>query len=372
MARVVIVGGGVSGCAAAYTLSLSGVDVFLIEKAEKIGGKTREYGCKVLDKCQNCGVCLVSGLWSKIPEQKNITIFEGTSVRDVSGEPGNYTVELKNEPSCNNPETTKVNPQLEQNQILENIYAVVVATGFEDPTDKITAFLHITGTTNIITGSSLEKLMLKRTENSLFDEAPKSAAFIQCIGSRDNNEGGLYCSKVCCSYSTRCAKVILKYYPDCKITFFYMELQNVESGNYYAGLKELGMDFIKCRPLKITGGAPVKIEYDDLSGDTGSCNKNTGISNNKKIKTGNFDLVILSDGIFASSSNEKHAGIFKLGQDKDGFLKPNPSSPGIYVTGCAKAPMKIDEAYADSVTAANKILSLINRNENESFYLLRR
>jgi len=194
----------------------------------------------------------------------------------------------------------------------------------------------------------LEELMLGRTGSKLFESipgfktAPNSIAFIQCLGSRDDNEGGLYCSRVCCSYSTRAAKVIRSYYPECEIVFFYMELQNVEAGNYFAGLRELGVEFIKCRPLKISSGTPITIEYDDPA---------LGITSRE------FDLVVLSDGIHASSENGRLAEVCRLAQDKDGFLRTVGADSGIYVTGCARAPMKIDDSYADALTVAGAILA---------------
>jgi heterodisulfide reductase subunit A len=220
----------------------------------------------------------------------------------------------------------------------------VVSTGFESQSSGFSSHLHINNTKGIITGTELEEVMLKRTNSGLFEKTPSGVAFIQCLGSRDQNEGGLYCSRVCCSYSTRAAKVIRGYYPECNITFFYMELQNVEAGNFFEGLRELGMEFIKCRPLKITGGDPVTIEYDDPSG--GSASKE-------------FDLVVLSDGIHAGAGNDRLAEVCRLGQDKDGFLHEVDAGSGIYVTGCAKAPMKIDEAHADATEVAGKILTTL-------------
>jgi len=229
-------------------------------------------------------------------------------------------------------------------ELFDKIEAIVVSTGFDSQHDVFSAHLHIDnadGFDRIMTGSKLEELMLERTRTGMFEHAPKSVAFLQCTGSRDKNESGLYCSRVCCSYSTRAAKVIRSYYPECEIVFFYMELQNVESGDFYAGLQELGIEFIKSRPSKIIGGLPVIIEYDDPG---------------EGIKSKDFDLVVLSNGIHASADNERLAEICRLGQDKEGFLKTVGTDSGIYVCGCARTPMKIDEAYADAVTVAGRIL----------------
>jgi len=84
------------------------------------------------------------------------------------------------------------------------------------------------------------------------------------------------------------------------------------------------------------------VEYDDPS---------EGLRNRA------FELVILSDGIHAGIDNGRLAEICKLGQDKDGFLHTVGSDSGIYVCGCARTPMKIDESYADAVTVAGRIIT---------------
>jgi len=142
-----------------------------------------------------------------------------------------------------------------------------------------------------------------------------------------------------------------------------MELQNVESGDFYASLRELGIEFIKCRPAKITSGKPVLVEYDDPSdgnktGD-GSLSYFSREIRQRTVPcliTREFDLVILSDGIHASADNDRIAEICKLGLDKDGFLHNVSVDSGIYICGCARAPMKIDEAFTDAVSVAGNIL----------------
>jgi len=350
LGHVLVIGAGVSGCTVAGTLADQGVEVTLVEKAHDIGGRVRSYGCKAVDKCQNCGVCLTGGLWDKVLNHQGISVFVDAVIEDITGIPGDFRVRI----TCGDSSSIEA-------RTFEDINAVVVCTGFESQSSGLSAHLHIEDVKGLITGTKLEELMLERTGTKLFESipgfetshgissAPSSIAFIQCLGSRDDNEGGLYCSRVCCSYSTRAAKVIRSYYPECEIVFFYMELQNVEAGNYFAGLRELGMEFIKCRPLKISSGTPITIEYDDPA---------SGITSRE------FDLVVLSDGIHAGVDNGRLAEVCRLGQDKDGFLRAVGTVSGIFVTGCARAPMKIDEAYADALTISGEILASLSTTES--------
>jgi len=388
MARVLVVGAGLAGCTVAYTLAEREVEVVLVDKLV-IGGKAILYGCKVVDgRCQNCGVCLTTGLERKVYFHRNINVFIDSEVTNISGIPGDYTAEIKQgvqgyavlEGFSTQATQWDGSPWSGSPVFFDAINAIVVSTGFEgQPYGHIpSSHLHIDGTEGIITGTRLEYLMKERTGTGLFGTqgdgspvcsipntgepspcVPRSVAFIQCLGSRDINEGGLYCSRVCCSYSTRAAKVIRSYYPECEIVFFYMELQNVESGNYYAGLRELGMEFIKCRPLKVTGGVPAVVEY--VPQDSGG---------QGEISSREFDLVVLSDGIHAAADNDRLAEIYGLGQDKDGFLQAVGTDSGVYVAGCVRAPMKIDEAYADALTVAGKILMRLSchcEQSEESF-----
>jgi len=82
-----------------------------------------------------------------------------------------------------------------------------------------------------------------------------------------------------------------------------------------------------------------------------------GTQENRPPEFREFNIVILSDGIQANEENDRIAEICGLSQDKNGFLYANNEDNGIYVAGTARAPMKIDEVYADSITVANKIIT---------------
>jgi len=72
---------------------------------------------------------------------------------------------------------------------------------------------------------------------------------------------------------------------------------------------------------------------------------------------------VLSEGIHAGVDNDRMAEICGLGQDEHGFLYALAAETGIYVSGCAKSPMKIEEAYSDSVAVAGAILASAAKSE---------
>lgn len=334
MAQVVVVGAGLAGCAAALELAAGGASVALVEREASVGGRVRRYGCKATDKCNNCGLCLVGGLWEKVENHPSIEIRTNTQVVDVTGAPGDYTLALSEGTAS-------------AEAALSGVEALLVATGFEAGANlagsgDTLAQLELAGTGGVLTGTQLEELLLRRDAGGLFDEPPNSVAFVQCFGSRDKKEDAFFCSRVCCAYSTRAARVIRQYYPACEIVFFYMELQAVTNTDTFAELEALDVEFIPFRPVRVRGGYPAVIEYEDLEAG---------------MKLRAFDKVILSEGIHPPRDAAHTADLFGLQQDPRGFLRPVPGrADGIALAGCARTPYKIEESYADGRRAARQIL----------------
>jgi len=124
-------------------------------------------------------------------------------------------------------------------------------------------------------------------------------------------------------------------------------MQQVRSGDYFDQIKQLGANFIKCRPVKVKDANPSLVTFD---------NPETG-----KREELAFDLVVLCDGIHPADDMARIAELCGLGQTEAGFLKyvkgiDHADKTGIYITGCAKGPAKIEEVYADSIAVARRIL----------------
>jgi len=328
MMRVLVVGAGLAGCTVACELAAAGVQVVLVETGDEIGGKVLSYGCKGTDTCNNCGLCLASGLWQKV-EQCNIEIYCSTRLVDIQRENEIYSATLKNSGGLIQ---------------LDGFAWVVVATGFE-PSASEGGYAELAyGSDGIITGSELEAIFRSRADTGLFDIPPKGVAFLQCYGSRDCQQHAQYCSRVCCGYATRAAKVIKHFYPDCRVVFFYMEMQMVAPGDYYQSLVDAGIEFVKCKPVKIAGRG-----QDDSAGviyDDPVLGQRVRVS---------FDWIVLSEGIRPSAQSRQLAEICGLGQDASGFLR-DAFYPNVVPIGCATGPKKIEETYTEAVALAKDIL----------------
>ncbi|MGE5614347.1 MAG: FAD-binding protein [Bacillota bacterium] len=337
IASVLIVGGGLSGCAAALEIANGGHNVIIVEKSAEIGGKVRHYGCKATIACNNCGLCLPGGLWESVENHPGINILTRSELVDLAGGRGKFTAVVKKHEGG-------------ANEILTGISHIIVSIGFERASASSSAHLEFSGSPNIISGYRLEKYISGRGRNGLLPDVPSSVAFIQCFGSRDVQEAALYCSRVCCGYSTRTARVLKHYYPGISISFFYMDLQYVEADRYYETLVSEGFEFIRSRPVKIKAGKPAVIICEDPG---------TG-----ELVEREFDLVVLSEGIHPAADTDCIAEICMLGVNRDGFLKHvrDGSETGIYVAGCAAGPERIEEAYNESLAVAGQVLNDIKRD----------
>jgi len=330
MGHVLVVGGGLAGCTAALELANRNIQVTLLEKSGNIGGKVRYYGCKATDKCNNCGLCLMGDLWDIVEKHGNIKIITHSQLTDVLGVKGKFQAAVNGKDGL---------------RVISGITSIIVAIGFNEFSSLSLGNLEIENEYGIITGCQLEKLVSKRSKAGILPEKPGRIAFIQCFGSRDVQEKAQYCSRVCCGYSSRSARVLRQYYPDSEIAFFFMDLQRVEEGEYFNTLKNEGIEFIRCRPVKIKSGSPAKILYEQPG--SGGINERE------------FDLVVLSEGIHPSEDAGKIAEVCALGMDKNGFLKyvSDGKATGIYIAGCASGPKRIEEVYSEALAAAREIAS---------------
>jgi len=91
-----IIGGGIGGMTTALNLARAGIKVYLIEKSPTLGGKIARW-----DRIYNmgdCSICFISELIAEISREKNIEILTNTEVKNVSGEVGNFTIDLIKNP----------------------------------------------------------------------------------------------------------------------------------------------------------------------------------------------------------------------------------------------------------------------------------
>jgi quinone-modifying oxidoreductase subunit QmoA len=171
---------------------------------------------------------------------------------------------------------------------------------------------------------------------------PKTVAFVQCAGSRDENHLP-YCSAVCCGASLKQATYIRALDPEAKISIFYIDVRVL------GRLEEFFDQVSSDERLELIKGKVAKVEEESKTGDLLVTAEDT-LSGRKTERR--FDLVVLATGMVPQTEGLP-AG-FALDECK--FIRNTPERPGLYGTGCVKRPSEVTAALQDATGAALKAL----------------
>jgi len=91
-----IMGGGIAGMTLALNLARARIKVYLIEKSPTLGGKVARWDR--IYKMGDCSICFISELIAELVKEKNIKILTNTEIENVSGEVGDFTIDLIKKP----------------------------------------------------------------------------------------------------------------------------------------------------------------------------------------------------------------------------------------------------------------------------------
>ncbi|MGQ4874432.1 MAG: 4Fe-4S binding protein [Promethearchaeia archaeon] len=93
---VLVIGGGVAGIQTSLDLTGLGFKVFLVEKNPSIGGTMAQ-----LDKTfptLDCSLCILAPKMVEVYRNPNIELYTYSYVKDITGEPGNYSIKVIRKP----------------------------------------------------------------------------------------------------------------------------------------------------------------------------------------------------------------------------------------------------------------------------------
>jgi heterodisulfide reductase subunit A-like polyferredoxin len=91
-----VVGAGIAGMQAAIDLAEAGIKVYLMDNATSIGGAMAQ-----LDKTfptNDCAMCIMSPKLVEVGRHLNIELINSAEVEAISGEPGNFKVNIRQKP----------------------------------------------------------------------------------------------------------------------------------------------------------------------------------------------------------------------------------------------------------------------------------
>ncbi|MBW1842375.1 MAG: CoB--CoM heterodisulfide reductase iron-sulfur subunit A family protein [Deltaproteobacteria bacterium] len=189
----------------------------------------------------------------------------------------------------------------------------------------------------------------------------KRLAFIQCVGSRDFRFYP-FCSGYCCMHSIKEAIIAHEHEPETTSFIFGMDIRAVGKGfeEYKVrGGNKSNITYIRGRIGEIMEGPdhnPV-VTYED--------------TRERKVKSQDFDMVVLATACAPTKGVVELAGLFNVELDEYNFIKTSflspvdTSVPGIFVCGCATAPMDVPESVAQASSAAQRAAEIAFQSQSE-------
>jgi len=205
-----------------------------------------------------------------------------------------------------------------------------------------------------------DRLEELRTKAEGFTVA-KRLAFVQCVGSRDFRFYP-FCSGYCCMHSIKEAIIAHEHEPETSSAIFGMDIRAVGKGfeEYKVrGGNHSGITYVRGRVAEIREGAnhnPIVI-YED--------------TRERTVKEQEFDMVILATACAPSKGIARLAETLGFELDRYDFVKTSPFSPvdttvpGVFVCGCAGAPMDVPESVAQASSAAERAAEIVFQSHPE-------
>ncbi|MEJ5358529.1 MAG: FAD-dependent oxidoreductase [Desulfobacterales bacterium] len=330
--RALVVGGGISGMAAARALSSQGYPVEIVEREAELGGQARflhrtARGEEIQPR--------LAALIRDVENDPRISVHCNAELVKVEGFVGNFRSTIRQGPDTKTIEhgVAVLAPGARELTPAEYLYG-------EDP--------------RVITGLELDRRLRQ-------DPAPlsglKRAVFIQCVGSREPARP--YCSRLCCTHTMVSALELLDRHPETQVVVLYRDIRTYgEREGLYLEARRRGVTFIRYDPedkprVRATPEGLVVEALDPILG--------------RRLAFA-ADLLVLAAAV-VPYENEALARFFKVPVNADGFfveahVKLNPAAfatEGVFLCGLAHYPKPIDESIAQAQAAAAAATVLLAR-----------
>ncbi len=331
--NALVVGGGVSGMAAARNLSDQGYEVCLVERSSSLGGQARHLfrTWKGEDIGEN-----LSDLIASVEEDPKINVHLNTELSAVEGFVGNFK--------------TTISAPGKEDEVVEHGVALI-ATGAEELEPR--EYLYGEDP-RVLTHLELDE-KFRQGDPSLAQM--DTAVFIQCVGSREPERP--YCSRVCCSHAIESALHLKELNPDMNIYVLYRDIRTYGEREFlYRKARLAGILFI---PFTVDSKPEVSLDQGRLK----IVVRDPVLKAKMVIRA---DLLALASAI-VPPRNEPLARFFKVPLNEDGFFveahaKLGPSefaTDGVFLCGMAHYPKPIDESVAQAQAAVSRAVTLLAR-----------
>lgn len=352
---IAVIGGGIAGMKAALSLAEKKSNVILIEKENRLGGHTAEWGS--LFMTDEKGSELTMRIENDLRKYNNVTILTDAEVIGNKGSIGNFELKIRRRPQ-------KEDDPME---IIElHVGSIVVATGYDHYLPKQGEYGFGTSEA-VITLPEFKQLVDKFTGKSLEFNGKKinNIAYIYCVGSRQGEDENTYCSRFCCTSVIHTAIEANKKFKGIQNihltrgirTYGKQELLYAESlqmGDLYLQFDEQNLPEIR------TEGKKTVVTVKDI------------LSAGREMEM-EVDLLVLVTGMMPRA-DQSIGTLLKLPKGRDRFfneihMKLRPVETvidGVTIAGTCQGPKNISESVNSALSAATKSFSYISKGTLET------
>jgi heterodisulfide reductase subunit A-like polyferredoxin len=335
-ASALVIGGGVAGMEAALGVAEQGIQAYVVEKSDQLGGVAHRLrstwkGEEVASYLQD--------LIKKVEEHPLIRLFMESTVENTSGVIGNFITTLKS-----------INGKGSSEAIEHG--ATILATGGKEYKPQEYLYGQHPG---VLTHLDLDEAIMS---DQAIVKSASTAVFIQCVGSRIDERP--YCSKTCCTHSLESAVTLKGMNPAMDIYILYRDLRSYGfREDLYREAREMGVTFIRYDLENLP----------ELSFDKGESLslmvRDHVLGRPVRISP---DLVVLATAILPNENKDLFE-LLKVPVNEEGFLieahmKLRPvdlASEGLFMAGLAHYPKPLDEAIAQAKAAVARAMTVLSK-----------
>jgi heterodisulfide reductase subunit A len=363
--KALVIGGGIGGMKAAVDMAGRGIQVMLVEKSDRLGGRLNE--CGRVYPTEKMASEFVAELVQKVQSSEKIEVLLSSNVTAVDGFIGNFRTVIEGPFGPAGATTTA--------DVL--VGAIVIATGFRPYLPRDGEFFYHQDPCVVTTPEFIALFQgLEANSKDLVYEGRniRSIAFLHCVGSRQLDgvhepqpDGTLnsYCSRVCCSTILQQALAVRERFPKIHVCDFHRDIRTYGRGeeDYYIKASSAGVTF-----FRFNGEDPIKVKRNEHAGGRKAAPLTVTVKDaltwGEELQVP-VDMVVLGVGMMPSHIEDLVESI-KLPTGEDRFLqevhpKLRPvevAVNGVLLAGTAQGPMNIQETLNAAGAAAVKAASM--------------
>ncbi len=344
-----VLGGGVAGLTAAIELAEAGQQVYLVERAEALGGNLARVDLTTpyLDSAQD----VVRELVARVRRHERVRVLLQAELVELKGYIGSYKPTVKTAGG----------------EVLElEVGSAVICTGAKEFDASRARGLGHGTLPDVVTSFELEAMLRRGKIETRAGKRPRDVAIVHCVGSR-SEEFHRYCSRVCCMSALKYGHQIRSALPDARVTDVYTDMNAFGKGceDLYrrsAEARTLFMMFDKHAPPTVEAAPP---------GDaSGMLVRFRELLSGEDVELP-ADLVVLMVAMEPREDSAQVARAANISRDREGwFTESHPkldpvatTTDGVFIAGACQGPKDVPEAVAQARAAVARILAKISKGE---------